>query len=154
MITVFLAILQFRKRGNEMNKIKVLLVDLQNKNIRQIFDTLYKIDSINLIGNTDDLDETSYMIGENHPDIVLLGSNLEFDRNILSEFIHSEYPNISIIMVENEYEEDTMYKALMLGASDVIIAPFTSSKLIDSIYRSYRIAREIIINRMETSVNG
>ena len=132
-----------------MDRIKVLLVEFQNENRRQIFDTLYKVDSINPVGNTDDLDEASYMIEEHNPDIVLLGASLEFDRNLLSEFIQSEHPNISVIMIENQYEEDTMYKALMSGASDVIIAPFTSSKLIDSVFRSYRIARENIKNRVE-----
>src|SRR5690606_26774809 len=38
--------------------------------------------------------------------------------------------------------EDTMYRAIFAGAKDVIISPFTSAKLVDSIYRAYQLVKE------------
>lgn len=125
-----------------MENIKVLMVEFQNKDRELVSETLSKVDYITLVGETDDLEEANYMLGEYNPNIVLLGANLTFDRYILAESITSEFPDIAIIMIENELKEDTMYKAIFAGARDVIISPFTSAKLVDSIYRSYQLIKE------------
>lgn len=125
-----------------MQKIKVLMVEIENEDRDLVSNTLFKVDYITLIGETDDLEEVNYMIEEYSPDVVLLGVNLKFDRYSLAKSISQEYLDIAVIMIESELKEDTMYKAILAGAKDIIITPFTSAKLIDSIYRSYQLVKE------------
>lgn len=125
-----------------MENIKVLMVEFQNKDRELVAETLSKVDYITLVGETDDLAEANYLLGEYNPDVVLLGANLIFDRYLLSETITREFPDTAIIMIENELKEDTMYKAIFAGAKDVIITPFTPAKLVDSIYRSHQLLKE------------
>lgn len=125
-----------------MENIKVLMVEFQNKDRELVAETLSKVDYITLVGETDDLAEANYLLGEYNPDVVLLGASLIFDRYLLSETITREFPDTAIIMIENELKEDTMYKAIFAGAKDVIITPFTPAKLVDSIYRSHQLLKE------------
>lgn len=125
-----------------MEIIKVLMVESQNEDRELVTDTLSRIDYITLVGYTDDLEETNFLLDEYVPDVVLLGASLTFDRHIIAEYISSEFPDTAIIMIERELKEDTMYKAIFAGAKDVIIAPFTPAKLLDSIYRSYQLIKE------------
>ncbi len=125
-----------------LEKIKVLIVQVQDKDRQLASETLSKVDFINLVGETDDLEEANYMIEEYYPNVVLLGANLNFDRYLLSENITKEYPDTAIIMIENELMEDTVYKSIFAGAKDVIISPFSPSKLVESIYRAYQLVKE------------
>lgn len=125
-----------------LEKIKVLIVQIQDKDRQLASETLSKIDFINLVGETDNLEEANYMIEEYYPNVVLLGPNLNFNKYLLSESIAKEYPDIAIIMIENELMEDTVYKSISSGAKDVIISPFSPSKLVESIYRAYQLVKE------------
>ncbi|TJX14165.1 response regulator [Tissierella creatinini] len=126
----------------DMDKIKVLLVEKSSSDRELISETLSKIDYINLVGEADNAEEANYFLNDNYPNVILIGTNLELDRHNLAKSISNEYPDIAIIMIENELKEDTMYKALFSGAKDVIISPFTSSKLVDSIFRAAQLVNE------------
>ena len=125
-----------------MDNIKVLILEVKNKDRELILDSLSNIDYIKLVGDTDDLEEAKYLLEEYLPDVVLLGAELSFDRYIIADYISTELPNTAIIMIDKELKEDTMYKAIFAGAKDVIISPFTSAKLLDSIYRSFQLMKE------------
>ncbi len=125
-----------------MDKIKVLLVEKESSDRELVSETLSKVDYINLVGEADNAEEANYFINDNYPNVILIGMNLDLDRHILAETLSNEFPDIAIIMIENELKEDTMYKAIFAGAKDVIISPFTSSKLVDSIYRAAQLVKE------------
>ncbi|WP_236916006.1 nucleotide-binding protein [Clostridium sp. Cult2] len=125
-----------------MEKIKVLIVEVQEEERRLVSDTLSKVDYITLVGETEDLEETNYTIEEYSPNVILLGDNLEFDKYSFARSLSKEYPEIAIIIIEDELREDTVYKAMFAGAKDVVITPINSAKLIDSIYRSYELVKD------------
>lgn len=134
-----------------MDKIKVLLVERSSSDRELISETLSKVDYINLIGEADNAEEANYFLNDSYPNVIIIGMNLELDRHSLAQSISNEYPDIAIIMIENELKEDTMYKALFAGAKDVIISPFTSSKLVDSIYRAAQLVKEKNVVHRDTT---
>lgn len=125
-----------------MDKIKVLMIEKTSDDRALVVDTLSKVDYISLVGEATNSEEANYYINEKYPNVLLIGTNVDFDRYEYADFISKEYPEIAVILVENQLLEDTMYKAIFVGAKDVIISPFSSSKLVDSIYRSYQLVKE------------
>ncbi len=135
-----------------MDKIKVLLVEKKSEDRGQISDILSKVNYINLLGEADNLEEVNYLIQDNYPDVIIIGANLDIERHSLAESISNEHEDIAIIMIENILKEDTMYKALFSGAKDVIISPFTSSKLVDSIYRAAQMVKKQNSSNRDTPI--
>ncbi len=125
-----------------MDKIKVLLIEKSSDDKDLVTETLGKVDYVNLVGDATTTEEANYYIGEKYPNIVLIGTNVDFDRYEFTDFLSKEYPEIAVVLVENQLLEDTMYRAIFVGAKDVIISPFTSSKLVDSIYRSFELVKD------------
>lgn len=125
-----------------LDKIKVLMVEKSSDDKAMVVETLSKVDYITLVGEASNSEESNYYINEKLPNVLLLGINVDFDRYEYADFISKEYPEIAIILIENQLLEDTMYKAIFVGAKDVIITPFSSSKLVDSIYRAYQLVKE------------
>lgn len=125
-----------------MDKIKVLLIEKSSDDKALIVETLSKVDYISLVGEASSSEESNYYINEKFPNVLLIGTNVDFDRYEYADFISKEYPEIAVVMFENQLHEDTMYKAIFVGAKDVIISPFSSSKLVDSIYRSFQMVKE------------
>ena len=131
----------------------MLVVEVQMEDKKLISDTLSKVDYITLIGETEYLEETNNIIENNTPNVVLLGANLEFDKYSFARTLSNEYPDIAVIIIEDEVKEDTVYKAMFAGAKDVVITPINSAKLIDSIYRSYELVKEKKIVHRDRPIN-
>ncbi len=125
-----------------MDKIKVLLIEKSSEDRNLISETLSKVDYMTLVGEAENPEEANYFINDNYPNVIIIGTNLDLDRHTFAQSISTEFPDIAVIMIENELKEDTMYKAIFAGAKDVIISPFTSSKLVDSIYRVAELVKE------------
>lgn len=125
-----------------MEKIKVLMIDSNSKDKELVSSTLSKLEYITFLGEVETIEDVNYSINEYYPNVILMGTNLDYDRYLLSKSISRENPDIGIIIIEKELKEDTMYRGIFSGAKDVIISPFTSSKLVDSIYRVNELLKE------------
>lgn len=134
-----------------MNKIKVLLIEKESKDSELISETLSNIDYMDLVGHVESQEEADYYIDENYPNVIIIGMNLDLDRHSLAQYLHEEFSDIAIIMIEEELKEDTMYRALFVGAKDVIISPFSSAKLVDSVYRAEQLVKGKEMVHKETS---
>ena len=55
-----------------MDIIRVLVVEASQEVRSRIINTLDKVDVFKIVGQTNDLDEAAYILGEYHPDVVLL----------------------------------------------------------------------------------
>jgi len=125
-----------------VERIKVLVVEDDLEKRSTILDTLSNVDYISVVGELGSAEETLEEVESANPNVILIGSYLPADGYMLEEKISAEYPWISIIMIEDELREEIMRKAIFAGAKDVLIYPFTPSKLVDSIYRSYETERK------------
>lgn len=66
----------------------------------------------------------------------MIGANVSDNGYKVSEKVTSEYPEVAVIIIEENFKEDTIHKALFAGAKDVLVYPFTPAQLVDTIYRS------------------
>jgi len=124
-----------------MDRINVLVVEEEAGGLDSILESLSNVEYIEVVGETGDGEEAMDLIGSAGPDVVLVGAHVPGEGYKLAEKIRSDYPGISVIMVERELKEETMRKAIFAGATDVIVYPFTPSKLVDAIYRSSQVAK-------------
>lgn len=125
-----------------MDQIKVLIIDELEKNRNLSKNILSKIDYITLVGEAGSQEEGLYMMEDSDPDVVLISAGISGDGYEFAEKITLEYPHTGLIIVEDKLAEDTMYKAILVGAKDILIEPYSPSKLVDSIYRTYQLLKK------------
>ena len=125
-----------------MDRIKVLIVEDNDDERSNLVDTLSNVEYITLIGEAESSEEVLEALSDLYPDVMLISAYIPGDGYKLAEKIALDYPEINTIIIENELKEETMRKAIFAGAKDVIITPYTPSKLVDSIYRSVQMEKK------------
>lgn len=133
-----------------MDRIKVLIFEVTQEERNTISEILNNVDYIVLAGEADSMDEAVDIIEDTVVDVVLLGSGIEEDGYKVAERLSLEYPELSIVMLEDELREETMHKAIFAGAKDVLIKPYTPSKLVDTIYRVNQLMKKKVLIHKET----
>ncbi|MBP1920798.1 AAA family ATPase [Youngiibacter multivorans] len=137
-----------------MDRIKVLVLEATQEERNTISEILSNVEYIILVGESDSEDEAVDFIEDNSVDVVLLGAKVGEDGYRIAEKISNEYPDIAIIMMEDDLKEETMHKAIFAGAKDVLIKPFTPSKLVDTIYRVNQLAKKKVMIHKEGSTKA
>jgi len=125
-----------------MERIKLLVLEEVKEDREDIVDMLSHVEYIELSGETSSSENALILLKQTHIDVVLVGSSVDGDGYQAAEKLLSEYPDIAVVLIETELREDTMYKSLFIRAKDVIIRPFTASKLVNVIYRSYQLMQK------------
>ncbi len=126
-----------------MDRIKVMIIEDDAEDRSTIVDYLSNVEYMKVVGDAESAEEGLELVeGSEPPDVILLSAMVPGDGYKLAEKIVSNYPWIAIIMLERELKEETMRKAIFAGAKDVLIIPFSPSKLVDAIYRSYQMVKK------------
>ena len=125
-----------------MDMIKVLIAGVQPEEKANIIDALANVEYISTTDGADNTDQVFEMLEQKHVDVVLLSAKISGGGYKLTEKIVELYPGVVVIIIEQDLKEDTMRAALFSGAKDVLLSPFSPSKLVDSIYRSYQQERK------------
>jgi len=125
-----------------LENIKVLLVedDMEKKEV--IEENLSYVEYINLIGEADSAEEALEALEEHSVDVALVDAYISGDGYQLAEKINANFPETSVIIIEEELREETMHKALFSGARDVLLFPVTPARLVDAIYRSHQMEKK------------
>lgn len=137
-----------------MDRIKVLILEVTQEERNTLSEILNNVDYIVLAGEADSIDEAVDIIEDTIVDVVLLGSGIEEDGYKVAEKLSIEYPELSIVMLEDELKEETMHKAIFAGAKDVLIKPYTPSKLVDTIYRVHQLMKKKVMVHKDNSSKG
>jgi pilus assembly protein CpaE len=75
-----------------------------------------------------------------NPDVVLMDINMpEMDGIKAAELLSSEMPGIGIIMMSVQGEQDYLRRAMLAGAREFLIKPFSGDDLVRSIRHVYRL---------------
>ncbi len=134
-----------------MDRIKVLVIEATQAERNTITEILNNVEYIILVGESDSIDEAIDFIEDNSVDVILLGSKVNDDGYKAAEKISSEFPELAIIMLEDDLKEETMHKAIFAGAKDVLIKPYTPSKLVDTIYRVNQLTKKKVMIHKDSS---
>lgn len=121
-----------------MPKIEVLIADdgaQTRENIRKI---LSLEDNIIIVGESSNGQETVKAAVETKPDVILMDVNMPVMNGIqATEIITLDLPETVVIIMSAEGDQEYLRKAMIAGARDFLVKPFTSDALITAINRVY-----------------
>jgi pilus assembly protein CpaE len=122
-----------------MPKIGVLIVD----DIADTRDNLSKLlmfeRDIEVVGTAGSGPEALEVSRKLTPDVVLMDINMpEMDGIKAAELMSTEMPGIGIIMMSVQGEQDYLRRAMLAGAREFLVKPFSGDDLVRSIRHVYR----------------
>lgn len=122
-----------------MQKIRILIVD-DIKNTRESIRRILNFNSeIEVIGEAGSGSEAIRLVEMLKPDIALMDISMpDMDGIRTTELLSFRAPGTSVIMMSFQSETDYMKKAMMAGAKEYIVKPFTSNDIINTILKVHQ----------------
>src|SRR6478609_11591218 len=126
--------------NSSMPKIGVLIVD-DISDTRENFSKLLMFErDIEVIGTAASGPEAIEMCRKLRPDVVLMDINMpEMDGIKAAELMSTEMTGIGIIMMSVQGEQDYLRRAMLAGAREFLVKPFSGDDLVRSIRHVYRL---------------
>lgn len=125
--------------------ISVLIVD-DNDMTRETLRVILRSDDYNVVGEATDGDVALDMVTKLKPNIILLDVIMPKVSGIEAlKSIRLISPNVSILMVTANKDQETVTEAVRAGISGYIIKPFNAKKVLDTVQQvatKIRLARE------------
>lgn len=123
-----------------MKRISVLIVDDISDTRESIRRLLQFETDIDVIGEAGSGSEALRLTENLHPNIVLMDINMpDMDGIRATELLSIRVPDCAVIMTSVQGEQDYLRRAMMAGAREYIVKPFTGSELASTIARVYEI---------------
>ena len=129
--------------NSSMPKIGVLIVDDISDTRENLSKLLMFERDIEVIGTAGSGPEAIESARKLHPDVVLMDINMpEMDGIKAAELMSTEMPGIGIIMMSVQGEQDYLRRAMLAGAREFLVKPFSGDDLVRSIRHVYRLEVE------------
>lgn len=120
------------------DKIKLLIADdvaATRDNIQKLVEFQLEIE---IVGQAGDAWEAISLAQSQNPDVVLMDINMPgMDGLAATEIICAEAPAAGIIIMSVQGEQEYLRRAMMAGAKDYLIKPFTGDELAQSVKQVY-----------------
>ncbi|WP_366923025.1 response regulator [Metallumcola ferriviriculae] len=117
-----------------MEQITVVIVDDIAQTRQDISRLLYFEKDVAVIGEAANGNEAIEIVESSSPDVVLMDINMPgLDGIKATEEITSRYPNVAIIMISIQGEQEYLKKAMMAGAREYLTKPFSGDELANTI---------------------
>ncbi|MEI7554416.1 response regulator [Candidatus Chlorohelix sp.] len=124
--------------SDSQQKIRLLVVDDIVETRNNLINLLYFEKDIEVIGSATSGIEGIETAKKLQPDIVLMDINMpDMDGITATERIKQTLPNIAVIMMSVQGEQDYLRRAMRAGASEFLVKPFSGDELIGSIRHVY-----------------
>ncbi|MFZ5942658.1 MAG: response regulator [Bacillota bacterium] len=126
-----------------MEKIKVLIVDDITETRENINRLLKLEEDIQVVGEAANGEQAIKKAEQLLPDIILMDINMPImDGIAATEKISLNLPNIAVVMISVQGEAEYLKKAMMAGAREYLVKPFSADELVDTIKRTYDLERK------------
>lgn len=138
-------------------KIRVLIVDDVPETCENIRCLLHFEPGVEVVGEARDGEEAVAKAEKLRPDVVLMDINMPvLDGIAATEAISCHVPGSSIVIMSVQGEQEYLRQAMVAGARDYIIKPFTSDELTSAIYRVYELdqKRQEKVQNLNTGSGG
>jgi pilus assembly protein CpaE len=110
--------------------IRLLVVDDNADTLNNLKKLLYFDKDIEIVGTAMSGDEAVKRSSELDPDVVLMDINMPgMDGIAASEAITSRTPSVQIVIMSVQAEADYLRRAMLAGAREFLIKPFSSEQL-------------------------
>lgn len=124
-------------------KIRVLIVDDFADTRDSITKLLYFERDVEVVGSAADAQQGIRMTKEQRPDVILMDINMPgMDGIAATEAIHASNPECEVIMMSVQGEPDFFRRAMLAGAREYLIKPFTGDELAGSIRQVYELGAD------------
>ncbi len=125
------------------DKIRVMIVDDFADTRESIGKLLYFEKDIEVIASVGDGQTAIQTARETHPDVILMDINMPgMDGITATEGIVSSAPGCEVIMMSVQGEADYLRRAMLAGAREYLIKPFTGDELAGSIRHVYELGAD------------
>ena len=125
-----------------MKRIRVLIVDDISDTRESIRRLLEFEKDIEAIGEAGSGSEALRLSEDLHPDIVLMDINMpDMDGIRATELLSHRVPECSVIIMSVQGEQAYLRRAMMAGAREYIVKPFTGDELASTIAKVFEIER-------------
>lgn len=125
-----------------MDRIRLMILENDEVKRIEIESILKNIDYILLSQRVDSREDAMRVLDLETINVVIMGKNFDEDGYDVAEEITTEHLEVSIIMIEDEFKEEIMHKALFSGAKDVVTRPIIPNRLMDSIYKAFELNKK------------
>ena len=126
-----------------MKRISVLIVDDISDTRDSIRRLLQFEDDIEVLGEAGSGSEAILIAEEKRPDIILMDINMpEMDGIRATELIAQRAPGSSVIIMSVQGEQAYLRRAMMAGAREYIVKPFTGDELASVIAKVFEMDRQ------------
>ncbi len=130
-----------KKEGLE--KIRVLVVDDIQQTRTDIRRLLYFEDDMDVCGEAQNGREALDCIAECSPDVVLMDINMPvLDGISATEALSRSHPQIAVVIISIQGEQEYLRKAMVAGASDYLVKPLSSEDMASTIRQVYRMSKD------------
>jgi len=120
------------------SRIKVLIADDMvelRSNVRRM---LGSQEGFEVVGESSDGEETLKMARELSPHVILMDINMpKIDGLKATETLAKERPEIQVVMMSIQSEQEYFRRAMKAGAKDFLTKPFSGNDLVDTIQNVY-----------------
>ncbi len=124
-------------------KIRVLIVDDFADTRESIAKLLYFERDIEVVGSAGDGQQAIQLTKELRPDVVLMDINMPgMDGIAATEAVCAAVPECEVIMMSVQGEPDYLRRAMLAGAREYLVKPFTGDELAGSIRHMYELASD------------
>ena len=121
-------------------KIRLLIVDDIVETRNNMINLLYFEKDIEVVGAASNGREAIEQAKKLEPDIILMDINMpDMDGITATERIRMQIPNTAVIMMSVQGEQDYLRRAMLAGAREFLIKPFSSDDLVASIRQVYQL---------------
>jgi len=121
-------------------KIRILIVDDIPEARENIAKLLYFEKDMEVVGTASDGEQSIQMAKSLLPDVILMDINLPgMDGITAAEVIHAQVPSSQLIMMSVQEESAYLRRAMLAGAREFLIKPFSGDELVNGIRRVYEL---------------
>lgn len=120
-----------------METTRVLIADDIAGTREDIKRLLYFEEDIKVVGEAADGEEALRLTETLQPDVVLMDINMpRMDGIQATELISMQFPEVAVVIISIQGEQEYLRKAMAAGARDYLVKPFNSSELAETIRRA------------------
>lgn len=121
-------------------KIRIIVVDDNVDTLSNLKKLLYFEKDIDIVTTASSGEEAVKMAEKHHPDVMLMDINMPgMDGIAASEAITSKVPGTQIVIMSVQAEADYLKRAMLAGAREFLIKPFSSEELSSTLRRVYQL---------------
>lgn len=133
--------------------IKILIADDVTETRENIKRLLYFEKDMMIVGEAADGQEAITQTEKLNPDVLLMDINMPvMDGITATERISLEHPKTAIIIVSVQGEQEYLKKAMVAGAREYMVKPFSSDELVNTIRKVYDFEQKRRVQLSEPAV--